>query len=1587
MSNSVNFNQTGLEIAIIGMAGRFPGSKNLEEFWQNLRDGVESIVHFTDEELKSSEIDPAVLSNPNYVRAKGLLEDIELFDANFFGFNPREAEVINPQQRIFLECAWQAIENAGYDSKQYKGSIGVYAGTSINDYLINLYSNPSIKNHIDVQQLVFGNDKDFVTTRVSYKLDLEGPSIDVQTACSTSLVAVHLACRSLLGGECDIALAGGVAISSSQKTGYLYKEGGILSPDGHCRAFDAKAQGTVGGDGVGIVVLKRLEDALADGDCIHAVIKGSAINNDGALKVSYTAPRIDTQASVIRAAQTIAEVQPETITYVEAHGTGTSLGDPIEIAALTQAFYANAANSRKKNYCAIGSVKTNIGHLDITAGVAGLIKTVLALKNKQIPPSLNFEQPNPKIDFNNSPFYVNTTLSDWNTNSIPRRAGVSSFGIGGTNAHVILEEAPTIQASSLSRPWQLLFLSAKTESALETATTNLLTHLKQHHELNLADTAYTLQVGRRAFEYRRILLCKNLEDAVTVLENLDSQRTFTHFQEPCNRQIVFMFPGQGSQYVNMTRELYETELVFRKHVDECCEIVQSHLDVDLRTILYPNEGKTEVSTQQLLHTQITQPALFVIEYALAKLWMAWGVSPQMMIGHSIGEYVAATLAGVFCLEDALAIVATRGKLMQQCSSGAMLSIGLNEKEVQQLLDEEVSLAASNSPSSCVVSGSTQAIDQLQQKLQQTGVNCRRLHTNHAFHSPMMSPIIETFVQFLEKVKLNPPKIPLISNLSGTWMTTAQATDPNYWAQHLRQPVRFCQGITELLKTPETLFLEIGPGRTLSSFVKQHQKEESPVLTSLRHPQEQESDVAFLLKSLGKLWLFGVKVDWSGFYIHERRHRIPLPTYPFERKRYWIEVNKNATLAMMQQQSMDKKPDIADWFYVPRWKESTPLELFQKEKSLEQKLCWLVFVDTYGVGAEVAQRLKQQGQDVIVVGIANSFAKLNDYTYTINPQQRDDYDTLLQAIKQHNLKPQAIAHFWSITPNDILLTQEQDVQTQNQFFEDCQYLGFWSLLFLSQALGKIDINNSLKLMVVTSNLYDVTGGDKLCPQKATILGPCKVIPKEYSNINCCMIDTVIPSSKNPSFQQVLDYLITEFIVQQSSNIVAYRGDRRWIQSFKSMRLEQSMADKSRFRFKQRGVYLITGGLGGIGLVLAEHLAKSVQAKLVLVGRKIIPEKSNWQEWLESHDEQDTYSRIIRKIQVLETLGAEVLVISADVVNSEQMQSVITQSIEKFGQINGVIHAAGIAGGGIIQLKTQDMASKVLAPKVKGTVVLQQVFQNTNLDFLVLCSSQSSILGEFGQVDYCAANAFLDVYANKAYKSGLLTISINWDTWQEIGMAVETVIPDEIKHLREEELEEGIMPQEGVDAFNRILGSCLPHVIVSTKDLQALTEHHNSFRYLEEGLAFLEAKLAAKSFSKLNHPRPNLQNDYVAPRNEVEATIAEVWQNLLGIQQIGIYDNFFELGGDSLLATQLFSRLHQLLKVNFSMHSFFDTPTIIEQALIVNEKNQFSQENLNFNTIERIDRSNEQQNLTSIDEISDSEVELLLKNMLAGKGVVE
>lgn len=1488
------------QIAILSTVGRFPGAKNIDRFWQNLRDGVESICFFPEEELEGETLFKNLLNQPDRVRANGILDDVELFDAEFFGYSPREAKLMDPQSRLFLEGAWEALELAGYDSQNFPGRIGVYAGATINTYFLsNLFSNRPLIESIGMEPIKAGNQSDLLTTRVAYKLNLQGSSVTVQTACSTSLVAVHLACQSLLSGECDMALAGGVSISVPQKVGYLYKLGGIGSPDGHCRVFDAKAGGTVAGSGMGVVVLKRLAEAIADGDCIQATIKGSAINNDGALKVGFSAPSVEGQAKAIAEAQAIANIEPESISYIEAHGTGTTIGDPIEVAALTQAFRARTA---KKGFCAIGAVKSNIGHLNAAAGVTGLIKTVLALKHKQIPPSLHFQEPNPDIDFANSPFYVNSTLSDWNAPS-PRRAGVSAFGIGGTNAHVILEEAPPVEASSPSRSWQLLVLSAKTDSALETATANLAAHLQQHPDLNLADVAHTLQVGRRPLDYRRILVCQDLNSGVQALKTLDPQRVLTNLsprrgaEAGKDRPVAFLFSGQGSQYSGMGQELYNTEPGFRQQVDRCAQLLEPHLELDIRTILYPTAETLNPATLQA--TALAQPALFTIEYALAQLWISWGIHPQVAIGHSIGEYVAACIAGVFTLEEALSLVALRGRLMQELPSGAMLSVPLTEIDVQPLLGDDLSLAANNAPSSCVVSGPTAAIEALETRLAARGIEGRRLHTSHAFHSAMMEPILEPFTEQLRQINLKPPQIPIISNVTGSWLTAAEATNPHYWAKHLRQAVRFSEGIATILQDwSGVAFLEVGPGRTLSTFVKRQNAADLVAVTSLRHPKETHSDVAFLLNALGKLWLAGIQINWSGFYAGERRHRVPLPTYPFERKRYWIEPKKETDTL----EEIGKKIMIADWFYIPSWKRSS---LFVKPKQLSsgdeqnRTASWLVFLDNCGIGLQLAQRLEREGQPVITVSAGEQFSKISNAAYAINPRERDDYNALLQHLQIADRLPNQIVHLWSVTAD---APHSLDIE----FFNRCQDLGFYSLLFLAQAWGELDSEEPLDIAIATNNLQEVVGDEQLCPEKATVLGIGKVIPQEYSHITCRCIDIVIPEAKTDC---LIDQLVTELIAPSDDLVVSYRGKYRWVQTFEPISL--NAADDRANCFREGGVYLITGGLGGIGLVLAEHLAKTVQAKLILIGRSTLPEKATWEQWLATHEEQDSISQKLGKLQALEASGAEVLVLNADVGNVEEMQEAIARANKRFGPINGVIHAAGARVYNTIQQSDREACDQQFYPKVSGLYALETVLQNQELDFCLLVSSLAAIVGILGKAAYPASHNFLDTFARKYNR----WISVNWDNWQ-IPKTAESGAKNKNAELM-------MTPGEGSEALERILSTNkVPQIIVSTADLSTRIDQWIRQREQPKPLELIEL-----------HSRPNLSNPYVAPRDSVEQILADSWQQILGIEKIGIHDNFFELGGDSVLGIQSISRVNQA-GIQLTTKQVFSHQTIAELAAAAN-----------------------------------------------------
>ncbi|MBG9687407.1 type I polyketide synthase [Bacillus mycoides] len=1504
-----NFDQSyESAIAIIGSTGRFPGAKDIPSFWNNIRNGVESITLHSDEELRAAGVLEEDLASSNYVKASAMLDDIDMFDADFFGYNQREAEMMDPQQRIFLEGAWEALENAGYDPKNYNGLIGVYAGTGLNTYAIyNLLSNKEIIRKVGEFQTMLGNEKDFLPMRASYKLDLKGPSVNVQTACSTSLVSVHMACQSLLNGECDMALAGGIAVKVTQGRGYPYQEGGIASPDGHCRAFDDNSQGTVFGSGMGIVVLKRLEDALEDGDCIQAIIRGSTINNDGDMKIGFTAPSVDGQAEAIMGALAVTDIHPETIGYIETHGTGTSLGDPIEIMGLTRAFQIS---TDQKQYCPIGSVKTNVGHLDAAAGVTGLIKVVESLKHKELPPSLHFEKPNSKIDFENSPFYVNTELKEWPRVDNPRRAGVSSFGVGGTNAHVIVEEAPELEPSDKSRVSQLFILSAKTKEALEATTNNLSKHLQNEKNINLADTAYTLQLGRREFEHRRMVVCSGRKDIIQVLEERDPKRVFTSKIEQVTQQpVVFMFPGQGAQYVDMGRELYKTEPVFRDEVNRCAEILNKHLDLDIRTLLYPNEKNAEQGTEKLKQTYITQPVVFVIEYALAKLWMSLGVKPHAMIGHSVGEYVAACLSGVFSLEDALVLIAARGKMIQQLPQGSMLAVPLSEQDILSWLGDELSLAAVNGPNLCVVSGRNEAIKALKERLAMGDIEAQILHTSHAFHSKMMDPILDSFTKLVQQIEKKAPNIPYISNYTGTWIQPEEAMNSKYWAQHLRQAVRFTKGIETLLED-DPVFLEVGPGHTLSMLVKQQKVDKHRVIISMRHVNDRKSnDTEVFMNAIGKLWMSGVSIDWKALYVNELRYRVPLPTYPFQRRSCWVEPKQLTITKQGEQKFLEKNNNFSEWFYRPVWKQSS---LSFKAVETEKQTA-LVFIDKLGLHLSVIEQLQSKFKEVITVKAGEAFEK-NGLCYTINPTERNDYRTLFQELQLKNKLPETILHMWG-------LKSKCDIQGRLADFERMQDLTFNSLLFLAQEVGDKITEDHVRLMVVTNNVQGILGDEVLYPEISTIGGPIRVIPQEYSNIDCCHIDFSILQSIDAQQQRLASQLVEEVCFSATDTIVAYRGNYRWSLTYDANPLE--VTDVKSANLRKGGVYLLTGGLGGIGLAIAEELARTLQAKLVLVGRSCFPDKQEWEQWISEHDEDDRITKRIKQVQNLEKLGAEVLILKADVSDIKQIQSAIDEAERCFGSINGVFHLAAVPGAGLIQLKTPEMAANVLAPKVKGALVLDEVMKDKDLDFIVLFSSLASVYGGIGQVDYAAANSFLDALAHYHFANqNRFTVSVNWgqwqyDSWQDEVLKVGSELQKELRQKRELF---GMTFKEGIHALLCALKSKQPQMVVTTQDLHTLISQHEELKNTNV-LKQLE-HLGIPKGTKVSRSSDNL----FEPTNKIEEEVTVIWKELFGIDQISIHDDFFDLGGHSLLAVQLLFRLREVFKLELSLTKLFEVSTI-------------------------------------------------------------
>ena len=1539
------------DIAIIGMSCRFPGANDLDTLWNNLANGIESISRFTDEELKQSGIPDSLINNPNYIKAAPIIDGPGLFDAKFFGFTPMEAKNMDPQHRILLESAHQALEHSGYVPEKFNGRISVFTGSAMNTYFMNQILRSKFTD--EYIPTLIGNDKDFLSTRISYKLNLKGPSINVQTACSTSIVAVHLACQSLITEESDMAIAGAVSVKAPHKAGYICDGGGIVSPDAHVRAFDKKANGTVFGSGCGVVVLKRLSDAVKDNDTIYAVIKGSAINNDGSEKAGYTAPSVNSQANAVIEALSLADVDAKTISYIEAHGSGTPLGDPIEFAALTKAF-RNSTDD--KNFCAVGSVKTNFGHLDVAAGMAGLIKTILSLKNKKIPPSINYSEPNPEIDFENSPFFVAEKLSDWKSSGV-RRCGVMSTGMGGTNAFLILEEAPSINSNVQSDLPNILILSAKTESALDQSTVNLKGLLEKNDNVEIRNAVYTLQQGRKAFDYRRFFVCKDRNDAIEILNQENSKRIFSgKIQNSSKRPVIFLFPGIGDHYVGMGYDLYQNVKIFKRAVDECAAILNNYIDTDIRQVLYPkdymstqpaNSGGIDLKkmlasrvnksadehTQKLNQTLYAQPALFTIEYALAKLWMNLGIIPDAIIGHSMGEYVAACLAGVFSLEDALKMIAVRAKLVNNLPQGGMLAVTLTEKELIPLLGEELSISLINSPNLCVVAGAEEGVARFEEVLKEKGVLYRQVQNAHAFHSKMLDPIFDEFVNVVKQIKLKSPQIPYISNLTGNWISENEAASPVYWAKHATNTARFSDALQKAWQINNCILLEAGPGNTLGVLAMQHpesRKVENPLtISSLRPSYDNQPDINYLLGCIGKLWLSGVEIDWNKLYENEKPKRIPLPTYPFQKENFWIE-EKPAVVEDISSKSVVRnvRNEFKDWFYIPSWKRSNFISKVSDFSFPDNKKIWLIILDEMGIGNQIKNVLEKNDNIVITVSFKDSFSKIGEYNITINPKNSEHYTDLFRGIKSLNINTLNIIHAGCLSNYEVL-----GFEHKNNLI---QYLGFYSLLFISQAISKLNISLPVNIGILSSQVHQVTGDERLCPEKALILGPCGVIPKEFSNLKCFNVDVLIDASNQTLPDEHIKSFIGEFADENPIQLIAYRGKFRWIKSFEQVDLgdkkENTLSTilENKGRIRKKGVYLITGGTGGIGLTIAKYLAEKFQARLVLTQKSEFPEKSNWQDCLTKNSDDKILTQKINRVIELEELGSEVLVLKAEASDKVSMADVFAKTGNTFGKINGVIHCAGIVKAGIIAAKEKESIKNVFAPKVDGSLILYDLIKYMNLDFLTFCSSTTAVNTPYAEVDYSAANAFLDSFAQYINSSSQISVfSVNWPGWSEIGQLVKLKVLKGTEKWKDEAIKKAITPKEGLEAFKLIINSNYSQVVVSPEPIENV------------GIKIDPTKLFNLSqiyFKNATEEKNVDVKSTVADSNKLDSTensLLLIWKDILGVKEITNTDNFFELGGHSLLAIQLISAIRNSFRIQLNLEDIFNASNLNEMADKINK----------------------------------------------------
>lgn len=1499
---------TGLEIAVVGMACKFPGANNVDEFWENLKNGKESVSTFTDEELRECNVPESELANDAYVRAKGIVEEAEYFDAEFFGLSPKEASQLDPQFRVLSQTAYHALEDAGHDFESTKNRVGVFVGgiPSVN-WQMHCFDNTGGQFSERLPSLLF-NDKDFMGTRLSYLLNLHGPSNTVYTACSTSLVSVDMACQSLLTGQSNLCVAGGVAISLPLKSGYTHQQGMIFSKDGHTSSFDSSATGTLWSDGAGVVVLKRLEDALNDGDNIHAIIKGSAINNDGNRKVGYTAPSVSGQVDVIKDALMVAEVPNESIGYIEGHGSATALGDKIEITALSEVFKGVDTNYN----CPIGSVKSNLGHLNVAAGVAGLIKVCLMLKHAQIPPSINFKNPNSKLKEKDCSFFVNQELTNWENKEYPLRAGVSSFGIGGTNAHVILEKAPSQNKSSDDQRSAVICISAKTASGVDRRCEDLLAYATNNENINVSDLAFTLQTQRSHFEYRKTFVVRDRED---LIKKLTQERAATKAEE--SEATVMMFPGMGGFYQGMAKDLYETESAFKEAIDECMAILKAKMGEDYTTVL--TETGNEISG-----FQVPQLLVFSYEYALAKLLNAWGIHADTTLGYSLGEYVSACISGVFSLEDALEVLIERGRLMDIDKTGKMIGVPLSLEEIQSYLETGVSVAIDNGES-VVLSGHKDQVETVKESLKNDNVLIHDILEGPAAHSPQMNPIKEEYKTALSNIVMYPPTLPMVANMTGDWCNE-EFTTPEYWLNHLSETVYFNDALKKLVeKYPKATFLELGVGNFINILLRRlEQEDETLNLVNFARSNKQKSkdktkatDHDYLMKAIASFWEFGGVVDWEKYHEENTRQKVSLPNYPFEKVSYNLNIEE--TVSQKPSTELTRNEDVSKWFYVPSWKKN-PLTLNYDEVEETKRNILLFDIES---SQDIVDRLSAYC-NLVVVNYGAKFKKANDSTYYIDYNNKKQVLQVFESLEKDGFDLNTILDFTSIL-ND-----------------ENRHSSLSRTVYIAQAIyntnyAKAEIDYAL----ITSNIFNVYGSESIDLKKSTLISAVKVIPQENTNIKCKLIEIEKDSytrERGVFYDMLLDELNTK------ENIVSYRGFNRWCQTHDQYPIVPSKTNAS--KIKEGGTYVIVGGLGDVGYTIAGNIVKHHNANVIIVGRSKVPEKSEWKNWLKENGTDNSTAKKIERLQRLEKGKGNVYTMQSDSTSYEQMTELINTATSRFGEVNGIFYSAGDVVAmslSLVNNVNDEQLHAHLPGKIKGLAVLQNIVADNAFDFALVISSASAILGGIGMIGYAAANQYVDSLVlnenAKGSRTKWMTLNYPYLNKEEATNQTENNVANESGEAAGRKRFEQFFSknshtgntvinyEESRKIFGRILSknNYESQIAISPVDFPTLIDR------LQNPSDQVEETETKRKEGKKNRPVTDV--DYVAPTNDVERKLAEIWEGVFGFK-VGIEDDFFQLGGDSLGMIRLISSVQKTFDVAIEISEVFRDTSFKFQVDLIN-----------------------------------------------------